>query len=242
MASLQDNLSGPKQVFSVQVSAESMSAVRNDYIVTPGTVQMFEPVTRNVFRWGTMDGETGIMMYSHLLLKNGKAVLVDPLAMPRLNDMIKILGKPEAVIMTVYPHLRGCSLISRQLNIPLFIPDINAVQEDETITKVFLDLYDMKHGQQYDESTKLPFDMEAHVISGRHEMALKFEDLLIVGDSAYGINGKLNFYPMGMWPDEMGIKARATSEAMIPLIRKTGANGLLSGHMEDIPSGLQEMI
>lgn len=203
---------------------------------------MFEPVTRNIFRWGTIDGETGIMMYSHLLLKENKAVLIDPVAMPGLNEMIKILGKPQAVIMTVYPHLRGCSLISRQLNIPLFIPDIKVVGEDEAITNMFIELYNMKHGQQYNESTSLPFGIRAYSIPGRHEMALKFEDFLIFGDSAYGIDGKLSFHPSGFWPDENDSKARATSESVIPVIRKTGAKGLLSGHQEDIMSGLQEMI
>lgn len=203
---------------------------------------MFEPVTREIFRWGTMDGESGVMMYSHLLLKDGKAVLIDPLAMPGLNRMIRILGEPEAVIMTVYPHMRGCSLISRQLEIPLFIPDIKAVEEDQEITNMFIDLYDMRKGRQYDESTTLPFGMKAHVIPGRHEMAIEFGDFLIVGDSAYGINGKLNFYPSGIWPDEDGSKTRKTSDALTPVIRKTGTKGLLSGHMEDIPSGLQEMI
>ena len=63
-----------------------------------------------------------------------------------------------------------------------------------------------------------------------------------VGDSAYGVNGKLNFYPSGNWPDETGSKSNATSDALIPIIKKTGAKGLLSGHNEDIPSGLQEML
>lgn len=119
---------------------------------------MFEPIAKNIFRWGTIDGESGIMMYSHLLLKDGKAVLIDPLAMPRLNQMIKILGVPEAVIMTNYPHLRGSPLISRQLNIPLFFPDITEVDEDEALINIFIDLYNMNHGQQYKESTNLPLD------------------------------------------------------------------------------------
>ncbi len=203
---------------------------------------MFEPISKNIFRWGTIDGESGIMMYSHLLLKGDKAVLIDPIAMPKLLQMIKVLGEPEAVIMTNHPHLRGSPLLSRQWNIPLFIPSIKEAEEDESITNMFIDLYNMKHGQQYGESTKLPLGIRAHIIPGRHEFALTFDDFLIVGDSAYGINGKLNFYPSGIWPDESGNKAKATSEALIPLIRKTGAKGLLSGHLEDIPSGLQEMI
>jgi hypothetical protein len=65
---------------------------------------------------------------------------------------------------------------------------------------------------------------------------------MIVGDSAYGINGKLSYYPSGIWPDDTGSKSQTTLDALAPLIRKTGAKGLLSGHLEDIPSGLQEMI
>lgn len=203
---------------------------------------MFEPVTKDIFRWGTIDGESGIMMYSHLLLKDGKAVLIDPIAMPRLNQMIKILGDPVAVIMTCHSHLRGCPLISRQMNIPLLIPDIKAVDEDENIANVFIDLYDMKHAKQYDEQTNLPLEIKAYTIPVRHEMALKFGDFLIVGNSAYGINGKLQYYPSGIWQDDSGSKTRATSEAMISLIKMSGATGLLSGHMEDIPAGLQEMV
>ncbi len=203
---------------------------------------MFEPITKSIFRWGTIDGESGIMMYSHLLLKDGKAVLIDPLAMPKLNQMIRILGEPEAVIMTNHPHIRGSPLISRQLKIPLYFPGIKDVEEDEEIANMFIDLYDMKHGQQYNESTDLPFGIRANIIQGRHEMALEFGEFLIVGDSAYGINGRLSFYPTGIWPDDTGSKARVTSDSLMPIIRKTGAKGLLSGHMEDIPSGLQEMI
>lgn len=204
---------------------------------------MFEPIARNIFRWGTIDGESGIMMYSHLLLKDGKAVLIDPIAMPRLNPMLNVLGEPEAVIMTNHPHIRGSPLISRQLNIPLFIPDVKEVDEDETIANMFLDLYlyNMRHGKPYGESTSLPMGIRVYNIPGRHEFALTFGDCLIVGDSAYGIGGRLNFYPSGIWPDD-GSKAKATSEALIPIIRKTRAKALLSGHMEDIPAGLQDMI
>ena len=99
---------------------------------------MFEPVAKNIFRWGTIDGESGIMMYSHLLLKDGKAVLIDPVAMPGIVKMIKVLGEPEAVIMTTHPHIRGSPLISRQLGIPLYIPDIKEVEEDETISNIFI--------------------------------------------------------------------------------------------------------
>lgn len=203
---------------------------------------MFDPITKNIFRWGTIDGETGIMMYSHLLLEDGKAVLIDPIAMPNIIQKVKILGDPVAIIMTNYPHLRGSPLLSRQWNIPLFIPSIEETEEDEHIVNIFIDLYNMRNGKQYGQATDLPLGIKAYAIGGRHEFALKYHEYLMVGDSAYGINGKLEFYPTGIWPDESGSKARATSEALIPIFRKTNAQGLLSGHMEDIPSRLQDMI
>lgn len=182
------------------------------------------------------------MMYSHLLLKDGRAVLIDPIMAPNLIRMIKVLGEPEAVIMTNHPHIRGSPLISRQWNIPLFFPDIKEIDEDEELANTFIELYNMKHGKQYGEKSTMPMEMRAYVIQGRHEFALQFGDFLIVGDSAYGINGKLHFYPSGIWPDDTGKKAESTAEALIPIIKRTGSNGLLSGHHEDIPSGLQAMI
>ncbi len=203
---------------------------------------MFEPVTRNIFRWKSLDPESGLMMNAHLLLKDGKAVLVDPMAMPDLIPMIRILGEPIGIIMTNHPHLRGSPFLSRQFNIPLFFPDIKEVDEDESLTKMFIDLYNMKHGQQYGEKTKLPLGISAINIPGRHEFALKFEDYLIVGDSAYGVKGNISFYPSGIWDDQPESKTRTTAEALIPVIEKSGAKGLLAGHNDDIPSGLQELV
>ena len=203
---------------------------------------MLEPVTKNIFRWGTIDPESGIMMHAHLIIDDEKCVLIDPVAMPGIVQMIKVLADPVAVIMTNYPHMRGSPILSRQLNIPLFIPDIETIDEDEKLVNTFLDLYSIKDALQYKEITELPLGIKGYSIPGRHEMALKFGDFLIVGDSAYGLNGKLTFYPTGIWPDENGIKTAATAVALTPLIKKTLADGLLSGHVGDIVSGLQKML
>lgn len=203
---------------------------------------MFESVAQDIFRWGTIDPESGIMMCAHLLLKDRRALLIDPIALPNLIPLVKVLGEPEAIIMTNYPHIRGPPLLSRQYKIPLFFPNIKEADEDEALTNMFLDLYNARHGQHYGASTELPMGIRAHIIPGRHEFALSFGDYLIVGDSAYGVSGKLHFYPSGIWPDETGDKAHATKDALVPVIKRTGANGLLSGHNEDIASGLQDMV
>ena len=203
---------------------------------------MFEPVTKSIFRWGTNDAETGIMMYSHLLINGDKTVLINPVAMPWLVHMIKILTYPVAIIMTNYAHLRGSPMLSRQLNVSLFIPDIETNDEDEKLVNMFLDLHNIQGATRYNELTDLPLGIKGHSIPGRHEMPLKFGDFMVVGDSAYGLNGKLTFYPTRIWPDEDGIKTSATAAALTPLIKKTSADGLLSGRIGDIVSGLQNLL
>ena len=177
------------------------------------------------------------MMCSHLLIKEDKAVLIDPVAMPLLVHMIKVLTYPVAVIMTNYAHLRGSPMLSRQLNVSLFIPDIETIDEDEKLVNMFLDLHNIQGATRYNELTDLPLGIKGHSIPGRHEMPLKFGDFMVVGDSAYGLNEKLTLYP-----DEDGIKTSATAAALTPLIKKTSADGLLSGHIGDIVSGLQNML
>ena len=78
------------------------------------------------------------MIYSHLLIKEAKLVLIDPVAMPGLTQMIRVLADPVAAIMTNYPHLRGSPILSKQLNVPLFIPDIATIDEDEKLVNIFL--------------------------------------------------------------------------------------------------------
>lgn len=73
-------------------------------------------------------------------------------------------------------------------------------------------------------------------------MTLKFVGLMVVGDSAYGLKGKLTFYPTGIWSDKGGIKTGATADTLTPLINKTSADRLLSGQIRDIVTGLQKML
>ena len=76
---------------------------------------MFGPVTKNIFRWGTIDPESGIMMHAHLIIDDEKCVLIDPVAMPGIVQMIKILADLVALIITNYQHLRGDQYYPRNL-------------------------------------------------------------------------------------------------------------------------------
>ncbi len=209
---------------------------------------MFEPVTKEIYRWSLTDPEFGEQIVGHLLMKDGSIVLVDPPATSTLVESVKILGKPVGVIMTIYNHYRGCVHVSNALGVPLYIPETTVRGEERS--EASLKKYFFPSGPTYGEKSELPLGIRAHRLYVEHppgevaldEMELIFEDFLIVGDSAWGIDGILNIFPTGIFPDEGGKLSAATSTVLKKIIRKTGAKGLLSGHGNDIKNGLQEMI
>ncbi len=209
---------------------------------------MFEPVTRNVYRWSVTDPEFGEEMVGHLLMKNESIVLVDPPATSKIIESVKVLGKPEAVIMTSYSHKRGCAHLSRTLGVPLLIPDFGG--NEEKSTEEALKMFGVSSGKKYAENTELPLGIKAHRLKAEtspgdtalEEMALEFGEFLIVGDAAWGQNGGLNIFPTGIMPDEGGKRASAIKKALKSIVDSTGASALLSGHGEDIRSGLKSLI
>lgn len=209
---------------------------------------MFEPVTKNIYRWSLTDPEFGEEMVGHLLMKGDSLVLIDPPATPKIFDSVKVLGKPEAVIMTTYSHKRGCAHLSRVFGIPLLIPETTGTGHERSEDTLMM--FGLSSGVKYGEHTELPLGIKAHHLLAEfplgkvalEEMSLQFGDFLIVGDAAWGQNGKLNIFPTGIMPDEGGKKASAIGSALKAIIRKTGSKGLLSGHGDDIKSGLEKLI
>ncbi len=207
---------------------------------------MFEPVTRNVFRWEMTDQEYGEIVVGHLLLKDGSAVLIDPPAFGNIIPMVKILGKPEAVLLTTTHHRRGAPYLSRMMGVPLFVPDPSANNR-----KGATPLDDsFKDAKKYNEKTKLPLGLKAHTLHATYnkgevaisEMAVQFGDFLIVGDAAWGDNGKVVYFPTGVFPDKGGARAKAIGNAFRPIAKASKAKGLLGGHKKDLESGLQKAI
>lgn len=209
---------------------------------------MFEPVDRNIYRWSMTDPEFGEQMNGHLLMKAGSIVLIDPPATESLVEYVKILGNPVAVIATIYNHRRGCYHVSEMLGVPLYIPGTTV--RGEKMSEASLKKYDFPSGKVYNEETELPLGITAHRLLVEYppgelaleEMELLFGDYLIVGDSSWGINGKLNIFPTGIFPDEGGNLSNATAVKLREIIRKTGARGLVSGHGGYIRDNLQSLI
>lgn len=209
---------------------------------------MFEPVTRNIYRWTVTDPEFGEQMVGHLLMKGESMVLVDPPATPRLIESLKVLGKVEAVIMTTYSHRRGCAHISAALGSQLLIPDFRETgieHTEETLKKLGLG-----SGKKYGEETELPLGIKPHLLMAElgpnrlalGEMTLEFGEFIIVGDAAWEQDGKLNIFPTGIMADEGGKKASSIASELWSIVQKTCSSGLLAGHGEDLRSGLQELL
>ncbi len=201
---------------------------------------MLIPVSRNIFRWRSNDPELGIDQYGTMLLKGDSIVIIDPPMVPGLVEAIKTLEKPECVIMTSPAHSRGSNILARRLGIELYIPEITENDEKEReIKSLHLDW-----AKRYNEHTKLPIGIKPHHMRPMtengdivvDEMELEFENFLILGDSAWGVNGKINYFPANIMPDEGRTKETVNRKALEALIKKTAAKSLISGHGEVINS------
>ena len=202
---------------------------------------MFEPVTKEIFRWSITDPEFGEYIVGHLYMKDGKVALFDPPATGKLFDFVRILGKPEAVFMTSYHHKRGSIHAARVLKVPLYVPDLADIKAADN--KEYAD------AKKYDPKTRLPMGLKAHLIkasagskSNFAEMGIQVDNFLLVGDSAWAAGNELNFFPTGIMPDAGGKMASSVKAAIKEIVKSGGTKGLLSGHGEDLREGLAKAL
>lgn len=199
---------------------------------------MLIPASKNIFRWKSNDPELGIDQYGTMLLKGDMVAVVDPPMVPGLIEAIRMLGKPTAVIITNFQHSRGCKTVAGRLGTDLFIPDIMG-RDGQGIREEVVKLH-LEKAKKYNESTTLPLQIKPHCLRPEtekgivvvDEMALQFGDVLILGDSAWGINGKINYFPANIIPDEGKVMETANRKALETLVKKTGSRTLIAGHGE----------
>jgi hypothetical protein len=55
---------------------------------------------------------------SHALEVGGRVLVFDPLDAPGLDERIRALGRPEAVVQLIDRHERDCSLVAERLGVP----------------------------------------------------------------------------------------------------------------------------
>ncbi|MEM0134780.1 MAG: hypothetical protein QXU18_06070 [Thermoplasmatales archaeon] len=205
---------------------------------------MLIPVAKNVFKWKSNDPELGIEQVGHVLISSGNSVAIDPPMVPGLADALKVISKPQAVIITNFSHVRGCAALARALGVDLYIPELVGTERRKPQDEIRY--HHLESALKYGPDSKLPIGMKAYKMrpeTGRNEpvldeMILHFENFLITGDSAWGIDGKITLFPGHIMPDPDGSKKKAVQERLERLVKDTGAGSLLSGHMDDLIGSL----
>ena len=209
---------------------------------------MLIPVTKSIFSWSSNDPEIGIEQVGHLVIKNGRAILIDPPAVPKLQEAVRTLGEPEAVIITNYSHLRGGNRLATSLNVPLFLPKpTGPFTERAELSRKY---HRIGKFTEYDDGTKLPGEMKALRASvvlsdGRpfmEEYVLQYDNFLITGDSAHGEDGKLVIFPESFpIPNAMDI-GKMTRKQLSEILKKINVSSLVAGHGYPVTGNLLDMV
>jgi hypothetical protein len=207
---------------------------------------MLVPVKKDIFRCVSNDPQLGIEQVGHIVVSEGSVIALDSPMVPGLPEAMKVLGKPEAVIILNLAHSRGGVMLSRRLGVPLYVPDVKGSKERDPAE--LIRIHSLQSGMKYGEDSVLPLHMKAHYLRGEttagelviDEMALEYGNSLFVGDSARFADEKLSIFPTGLFPDPDGSKASANKVALERIVRKTGARDLFSGHGSDLVGRLGE--
>jgi hypothetical protein len=69
--------------------------------------------------FGWIDGEKPrLRLASHALAADGRVWILDPTNAPELDDRIRSLGEPAAVVQLLDRHNRGCAEVARRFGVP----------------------------------------------------------------------------------------------------------------------------
>lgn len=84
---------------------------------------MFNPIGKNLFRWGTPDPAYDWMMYGHVIFRKNAIVLVDPPIVPGLVQHLGRMGKTVSIVLTTLDHSRGSAYLAEKTGTKLFVTD-----------------------------------------------------------------------------------------------------------------------
>ncbi len=210
---------------------------------------MFTPVRKDVWRWGTPDPEGNWIMYGHMILREGKCVLVDPPLVPDLIEYVQRIGKLEAVVLTTLDHTRGVNYICERTGAMPFIPDQPADAVDPCALAILKQLKDYQtYGEKKDILGMKPFRI---VVEGKEGIQPKIEEFalltenreLIVGDIAIGTEDRRVVIAPEWYPYLPPRKSYASAiREFSNVVRNSQADVLLASHGMDIYGGLQELV
>ncbi|MCL5783614.1 MAG: hypothetical protein M1476_06880 [Candidatus Thermoplasmatota archaeon] len=220
------------------------------YTPVSPVITMFEPVNRNILRWGTPDPEGDWIMYGHIVHDEQRCIMIDPPLVPGLIESTARLGKLEAVILTTLDHTRGAKYITEKTGATLFIPD--QVKSTCVDPEAVLAQKGIREFQKYSNGDLLglkPYRVTAEDKSTANkpwmdEFALLVpQDCLIVGDVAIGTaEGNIILAPE--WFPHI-----PPHPAHPPVLREfskvvlnSGATSLLASHGNNVYGHLREIL
>lgn len=73
------------------------------------------------FSWRP-EGEGPMQRACHALIDEGRVWVIDPIDIDGIDERIKALGEPAAVVMLLDRHTRDCVTIAQRFEIPLLVP------------------------------------------------------------------------------------------------------------------------
>ncbi len=197
---------------------------------------MFEPITRNVFRWETPFPLNDQNLVGHLIMRESECILIDPPVVPGLVETVKRLGTAHSIILTSQNHVRGTEYIASRTGATVYIPDQDqrAVDPRDQIS-----IGEIKEAVKFGEGKVLGMK----VLKDYYDFALVTEGgMLAVSDNGMGtVDGKLRLWPESMNFDPPKPPNETIHREFKELVRKSGAHTLLAGHGYDIMGNLQEL-
>ncbi len=211
---------------------------------------MLTPVLENNFSWRTQDPEYDWDMVGHLIIKNGKILLIDPPYVHGIEKAILLLGRPEAIIITTADHTRGSRYLSYKLNIPIYVPD-----QSDSISVSPVKTYKEKKIANYkiynegkifwlNSRRVIVYKKKGDEVPYIDEMILADSDgSIFTGDIAMGSsNGELLVCNEGFTDTPDSLIVRSSYESLNNAISGTSQNNLICSHGNDIIGGLHEKV
>lgn len=209
---------------------------------------MFTQIFPDLFRWETQDPEYDWMMVGHLLRRDGELLIVDPPYIHGLEEAIKFVGNPQAIILTTADHTRGSRYLSNKLKLPIYVPiqddSLSVSPDKQYASKRIVNYISYSEGSFFWLSArrvkvymkpedKVPYIDEMILMDNSRNM--------ITGDIAMGsATGNLLTVDEGFTTKPRNSLVKASYETMISTLKDLEPMNLIAGHGYDLLGDLKK--
>lgn len=210
---------------------------------------MFTVINSNLLRWGTPDPAYDWFMFGHVVIDEGKVVLVDPPLIPGLIGNIKRLGHIEAVVLTTLDHSRGSAYIVEKTGAKLYVPEQTADDVDPLALRL---LEEVKEHETYSggrvanlTAFRLKTDGNRSIgMPSMNEFALLTNngDMLVGDFASVSADGEIKVAPEWFPSESSPTPFTEGRQIFKRVVKETGAHSLISSHGEFVLGNLQDLV